>query len=113
MKKQFLFIALSISIFSCSNNKKERDELLVKITNENGVLVEKQSQVMKENKDELEKMSAFIMDMANAGAPQTTIDSLMKEKEAMTAKQLLKLKEIENQQNRNQKLLDSILAISK
>lgn len=113
MKRTFLFLLISFCILSCSNNKKERNELLMKLTKENGLLIDKLSTVTKQNKEESEKMSAHILNMANAGASKNTIDSLMKVKEEMTAKQMLKLKEIENQQNRNKEIMDSILAISK
>ena len=112
--KCVLFISLLLPLmFSCSNEKKERDAFLLKITTENGVLQQKQSKLISTSTDELNRFNKYIMDMKLAGASKTVIDSLENDKKQVLESYNKKLKEVEMELNSNSKKVDSIIASNK
>lgn len=112
--KRYLIIAIALPLFfSCSNQKKEREEILMKIINENQALQKEQSKFTESRLDELNRFNNYIMEMSLAGATKIIIDSLENEKKGLIEGYDKKLKEVETSLNMNFKKIDSITSLNK
>ena len=107
MKKFIPFVLISF-LFSCSSSSNKNEEIL-KLQNISSELQTKQQEQIKRGRDELDRMSAYILNMANAGASKNVLDSLDNEKKLMTEENTKKLKDIEIMMDNNFKTMDSII----
>ena len=112
MKKIILVAILSIALFSCSNNKKNKEQIVLLIK-ENSVLQDKQSLEMKNMGAYLQEQNNYIYDMTVAGATPNEIKKIENVKENNLKKFKERLKDIEIKMDINFKKQDSITKLLK
>ena len=109
MKKILFFSLLSISLFSCSNKKKQKNEFILNLIKADSVLLVNQNNLMEDNRKKLDKWNEYILGMANADASKNVLDSIENEKKKEQQEYSKKLNEIQIDMDNNKKQMDSIL----